>query len=127
MTDLFTAFYTRYLGTTLAGSLTALYTTMAPEGAVFPYGVYSLISVIPGGTFTEDTEDCLIQFNLFSKTVNAEQICDLFEKLKTGFDYFDLNVPNYTTISVIRENAILTQVEKVWQYSVLYRIFLGKN
>lgn len=127
MTDLFNALYTRYLAASLSGSLSALHNTIAPEKAVFPYGVFSLISNVPDWTFTENTENCLVQFNLFSDTVDATQICALFELLKTAFDFLDLTIANYETVSMIRENAILTRVENVWQYNVLYRVLLGKS
>lgn len=127
MTDLFTAIYTRYLAMPLASPLTALHNTQAPEDAVFPYGVFSLISDVPDWTFSEKLENCLIQFNLFSNTVDATEICVLFELLKTAFDFHDLTIANYETVSMVRENSILTRVENVWQYNVLYRVLLGKE
>lgn len=127
MTDLFVAIYTRYLDTALASSLTALHNTLAPEDAVFPYGVFSLISDVPDWTFSENLENCLVQFNLFSNTVDATEICALFTLLKTAFDFFDLTIANYETVSLTRANSILTRVERVWQYNVTYRILLGKN
>ncbi len=127
MTDLFNAIYTYHLTTALASSLEALHNTLAPEDAVFPDGTFSLISDVPEWTFTENLENCLIQFNLFSKTVDATEICALFELLKTAFDFHDLTIANYVTIYMFRENAILTRIEKVWQYNVLYRVLLGKS
>jgi hypothetical protein len=127
MTDLFNAIYTRYQAIGLAGSLTAFYNTKAPETAVYPYGVFNILSVVPDWTFGEEFENCLLQFNLFSKTADATEVCSLFELLKTGFDFHDLAISNYQTVSMTRENAILTQVEDVWQYSVTYRILLQKD
>lgn len=127
MTDLFNAIYTRYLAVPLASSLEALHNTQAPEDAVYPYGVFSLISDVPDWTFTENTENILIQFNLFSNTVDAIEVCALFTLLKTAFDFYDLTIANYETISMVRENSILTRVEKVWQYNVTYRVLLGES
>lgn len=128
MQDLFNAIYTYYLTTSLASSLTGdFYNTEAKEDVSFPYGTFSIVSVVPDWTFTENLEYCLIQFNLFSNTVDATEVCNLFELLKTAFDFYDLAVDNYETVSMVRENAILTRVEKVWQYSVTYRILLGKS
>ena len=49
MQDLFTAIYTHFTeDSDLAGSVSDLYNTEAPQNAVFPYIVFSLVS---------DTED----------------------------------------------------------------------
>lgn len=128
MTDLFNAFYTYYLTTTLASSLQGFHNTLAPESAVYPYGVFQLIGDSPDWTYTEDTEEISLQVNLFSNTVDATEVCALFELLKTAFDKQDISIDNYVWISCIRlPGTILTQVEKVWQYNVTYEILLGKN
>jgi len=127
MNDLFNAIYAHYLDSTLKDSLSALHNTQAPEDAVFPYSVFSLISDVPDWTFTENLENCLIQFNLFSSTVDSTEICALFELLKTAFDFLDLNIDNYETVSMTRENSILTRIENVWQYNATYRILIQKT
>lgn len=127
MTDLFVAIMTRYDAVALSSSLTGLWNTEAPQDAVFPYGVFQLISNVPEWQFEEDFENILLQFNLFSKTSSPVQICALYTLLKTAFDFFDLTIANYETVSLIRENAILTRIENVWQYNVTYRIVMQKN
>ena len=109
MTDLFAAIMIRYAdeAVLLSDSLTALYNTLAPQDAVFPYGVFSLISDVPEWTFSENLENILLQFNIFSDTSDPVEICALYELLKTAFDFFDLPIANYETVSMIRENAIL--------------------
>jgi len=127
MTDLFAAIMTRYAAVPLSASLTGgLWNTQAPQDVVFPYGVFQLISDVPDWTFGENFENVLIQFNLFSDTSDPMQICALFELLKTAFDFLELSVANYETVSMIRENAILT-CNDYWQYNVTYRIMLQKN
>lgn len=127
MTDLFTALYEYWVTTTLNSLMTALYNTEAPETAEYPYAVMSIVSNVADWTFTEDIENCLVQFNIYSDTVDATEVCNIFEALKTAFDFYDLSISNYETISLTRENAILTRVEKVWTYNATYRILLGKN
>lgn len=127
MTDLFAAIITRYEAVGLSNSLTGLWNTQAPQEAVFPYGVFSLISDVPEWTFTEDFENCLLQFNLFSDKSDPVEICALFELLKTAFDFLDLTISNYETVSLVRENSILTRIEDVWQYNVTYRVVLQKD
>ena len=127
MIDLFNAIYDYYTTTPLASSLENLYNTEAPEDVEFPYGVFTLLSDVSDWTFTEEMENCLIQFNLFSKTVDTEEICTLFDLLITAFDFVDLDIDNYVCISATRENSILTRPEKVWQYNITYRFLLGKE
>lgn len=127
MKTLFLAIYDYYSTSSLAEQLTDLYNTEAPSTAVFPYGVFSLPSNVRDGTFTEDFEDCLIQFSLYSDESSASKVCDCFELLKTIFDHVDLTVSGYSPISCEREPANLVKVDGVWQYTVTYRIVLQKN
>lgn len=127
MTDLFNAIYNYYLTTSLASSLSALYNTQAPENAIFPYGVMALINNAEDWTFTEEMEDCLVQIDLYSSTEDAVEVCNLFELLKMAFDFHDLSVTNYVTISLTREAANLVREEYIWHYSITYHIILGKE
>ncbi len=134
MFELYTAIYDHFKADPLFTSavhLTDLYDTEAPADAVFPYGTVAIISDIPDFTFTEDFEDCLVQFNLFSKKTSAEELGILFNLLKgdaevgEGFDYHDLTfIDNFQPVSLVRVNAGRIKVEKVWQYNVLYRCVL---
>ena len=127
MTELFAAIITHYSSDPLKDSLTGgLWNTEAPQDVVFPYGVFQLISDVPEWTFSENLENILIQFNIFSDKSNPVETCALFELLKKAFDFLDLPIDNYETVSLVRENAILTRVESVWQYNVTYRIVIQK-
>lgn len=132
MKDLFKAIYAHYLDDLLATKLTGMYNTEAPPDAVFPYGVFSLISCVQDFNFGEDFENCLVQFNLFSKGT-LQEICDLYDLLKgdvsagTGFDFHDLVFVDYDSVSMIRENSMLGKVEGAWQFSVTYRIVMQKK
>jgi len=133
MNDLFAAIITHYDADPLAALLTGMYNTEAPQDAVFPYGVFSLISDVPDWTFSENFENCLLQFNIFSDKINPVEICALYDLLKgdvgigTGFDFLDLPITDYEAISLVRENAILLRVENIWQYTVTYRILLRET
>ena len=127
MKTLFQAIYARHQATDLSDALTNLYCTEAPPRAVFPYGVFSLVSNVPDWTFTEDFEDSLVQFSLFSNVISDQtEVCDAFELLKAAFDKFDLVVANYKIVSLTREMANLIKQEDVWHYAVTYRIYLEK-
>ena len=128
MQVLFEAIYARYEATALASKLTELYNTEAPADAVFPYGVFSLVSDVSGeGEFEVDTENCLVQFNLFSEKTLATEVCDVFKALKTAFDHYDLTIVGYEIISLEREVANLIRVEKIWQFNVTYRLLFEKE
>lgn len=127
MRALLEAIDTRYKSDSLASSLSDMYNTEAPQDASFPYGVCSVVAITPDWTFTENFENCLIQFNLFSKQPSAGQICDLFTLLIAAFDFLDLAIEGYAIVSCVRETSILTRVENVWQYNILYRIILQKD
>jgi len=126
MKTLFEAIYSHWLSEGKLG-LTQLYNTEGDDDAVFPYGVFSLPSVIPEDTFTEEGESCLIQFNLFSEETLATEICAIFELLKTAFDKRDLSIEDYETVSLTRESANMIRIEKVWQYNVTYNIVIQKT
>lgn len=128
MKTVFEAIYTRYENTALAVKLTELYNTEASSNAVFPYGVFSLPSNVPGdGEFSEDWENCLVQFNLFSKETLSTEVCEVFEALKVAFDFHDLVVIGYEIISLVREVANMIRVEKIWQFNITYRLLIQKE
>ncbi len=126
MKTLFKAIYERWEAQEKLG-LTELYDTEALADAVFPYGTFSLASDIADWTFSDDFENCLVQFNLFSKTLDSAEVDSSFELLKAAFDKFDLIVVGYTIISLERESASRFKVEGIWQYNVVYRIYLQKD
>lgn len=124
---LFMAIYGRYLTTPLANKITDLYNTEAGEDAEYPYGVFSLPSNVPGGTFTENYEDYLIQFVLYSDKTLSTEVVDAFGALKAAYDKHDLVINNAETISLEREPAILNRVEEVWRYAITYRLLIQKG
>jgi len=128
MKVLFDAIFARYQATSLFSALTAMYNTVADEKAVFPYCVFSLPSDTQDWTFTEQSEDCLIRFNLFSRTTLATEVCDLFELLKAAFDFAELSITGFQQVSLVREPGVtLFKIDDVWQYTVVYRIVMQKD
>lgn len=138
MKDLFKALYDHFHSDPMSGTgkFTEIYNTIADVDAIFPYLIFSLPDVVPDNTFTERSEDCLIQFDIYSDKASPVEVCELFELLKgetegvTGFDYVDLSVDNHVTISFTRSGASLNKWEvggkMVWNYSVSYSILLEK-
>ncbi len=124
MIELFDSIYARWVAT-MAGRV--LYNTEAKGEAAFPYTVFSLVSDVPDWTFTEDFEDYLVQFNLFSDASECTEIDTTFKALKAAFDKFDLVIVDHTTISLERGPANLIRVEGVWQMNVSYKMIMQVN
>jgi len=105
-----------------------LYDTNAPQGTQHPYGVFQMISDKPKYNFSDDFEDMLIQFKLFSKVSgSAVELGNMYDALIASFDFAVLTLDDYCTVSMTRENAIKTKIEDVWEYTVLYRLYLQRD
>lgn len=107
-----------------------LFKGRAPDGATYPYAIFMLISDVPADTFTEDLDDILIQFSLFSSASSSGEAEDMYAALKTLYDDCSLNISPTTLIWMKRENAILMVedhttpegTQEVWAYHVDYNI-----
>ena len=135
MKTLFEGIYTQFKASdALEASVTGLYNTKAKPNATFPYIVYSLVSAVTDWDMGNNTyKDVMIQFNIFSDTPSSEEARDIFDLLEgdvdagTGFNFFNLSVDNYNTLIMSPDTAILTQVDKIWQYNVTYNVLLNKT
>lgn len=104
-----------------------LYNTEAPQDKPMPYGVFSLVSDVAENTLTENLENCLVQFSLFSELSSVSEVADAFEALKTLFDDCTLSVTGYATIYMQRESAQLLRQDGIWHYVIEYRVLLEKS
>lgn len=121
MKALFDAIFAHYAATDLTP---VLYNTEADDEAVFPYVVLQLVSgtaidFASGKTFTENW---LIQFNLFDKSADMSALLEVYADLITAFDLTTLTIAGHAFKSCVREGALQTKVEKVWQINVMYRV-----
>lgn len=122
MNALFDAIYNKFVADGKYG-LTALHNTEASAKAVFPYAVFSLVSATTtSADFTDDWENCLIQFNLFDDDPLSTDINTAYKALKDAFHKFDLVVVSAEVVSLEKGVATLTRIEKVWQYNINFRI-----
>lgn len=129
MVDLLKAIMDKYdgdnpLSTALLGGLHHL---EAEQSTSMPYGVFYIVSITPHWTFTSNMEECVIHFNLFSKTAGVAEICDLFAKLKACFDWKTLSISNYVNVYFKRELSELLITDQIWQYAVSYRCELEES
>lgn len=119
------------VGTTLHTAIGGrLYKGRAPEGAAYPYAVFLLVSDVSDPTFTEQLEDVVIQFSLFSSASSSGQIEDIFAALKVLYDDCELTITGETLLYMRRQNATLFAEEhttpdgtvEVWHYAVDYAL-----
>ena len=122
----------------LSGSLLSahianrIYKGQAPEGSAYPYIVYSITSNSPEKTFaaTEEFEDTIIQFSLFSAASGSTEIENMYADLITLYDESTFSVDGSTLVWMYRENATLiiedhttpSGTRKVWAYHVDYNV-----
>ena len=131
MKALFTGIYTLFnaantFKTAVGGQL---YLHEAPQDtATYPYSVYTLISELSDWTFTELTEESLIQFSIFSENKSAGEVTDAYTKMKTLFDDAALSVVGFDEVFMHREFSRLLRdpVTNTWHCSADYRILLEK-
>lgn len=103
-----------------------LHDTEAPKDVEFPYGTFQLIAGTPDHFASNKNfiENCLVQFNLFSKKRSKAELLYIYNALIDCFDFVALAIDNHTTKSCVRESTVQMRVEKVWQMNVTYRLFL---
>lgn len=102
----------------------------APAGAEYPYVVFLIVSDVPDNVFNRLGETVLIQFSLFSKSLSANEIEDMYSHLKTIFDECAMTVTGATMLWMRRVNASLMVedhtvadgTQQVWHYVVDYEI-----
>jgi len=128
----------RFVSDPMSASFTGgIHNTVAPDSAVFPYLVFTLISNTQDITFTEKFEEYLVQFDIYSDEISPLEACNLYLLLKgdpdlnQGFDFAQFTVDGYVLLSCTRESSSLPRWEvegkRVWNYTVTYRILLEKN
>lgn len=135
MNPLFKGIYNHFSATTTTGFYNdisgRLYLNVAPQETTFPYCVYFSVSDIDELDFSDEQEDFLIQFNIFSQNNSALEAGNLLESLKTMFDNCDLTVTDWNHLRFQRNsvypNNDFSQVTPIQGYSVDYDVLLEKR
>lgn len=108
-----------------------MYLNHAPQGATFPYCVCFSVSDVDELDFTDEREDFLIQFNIFSQNNSALEAGNLLDSLKSMFDNCDLTVTNWRHLKFqrdfVRPNNDFRQDPPVQGYSIQYNVLLEKD
>jgi len=137
MKALYTAIYSKFTAE-VAGAHNSFYTAIggrlyfaeAPQGATFPYCVYSMISNTPEYFFNDELyEEFLIQFSLFDQDSSAGDIGTNVGYLKSLFDDCSITVASYGHLLFEREmGRLLRDAENnIWHYAVDYNVILEKD
>lgn len=136
MNALFAAIWNRFATTTGSGLYSdiggRLRHSKAPQGDTFPYCVYFSVSDIDDLDFTDEHEDFLMQFNIFSQKNSALEAGTLLESLKTMFDNCSLTVTGWRHLKFQRDWVIphdddLGQDTPIHGYVVQYSVLLEKE
>ena len=135
MNSLFTAIWDQFSATTGSGFYNdvsgRMYLNKAPQGGTFPYCVYFSASDLDDVDFSDEREEFLIQFNIFSQNNSSTEAGNLLDSLKTMFDTCNLNVTGWNHLKFWREsvtpNNDFSQVPPIQGYSVDYDVLLEKQ
>ena len=131
MKNLTTAIYGRLSGSALAARINSrMFKGQAPEGTDYPYIVYMVVTDTPNHTFTEDFENVLVQFSLFSITSGTTEVENMYTDLKTLYDEKSFSITGSTLVWMRRSNANFivedhttpTGTQKVWAWHVDFEV-----
>ncbi len=134
MNAIFKAIFNKYNTSTGHGAYTSVsgrfYHNVAPQGATFPYVVYFEVTDVDDLNFSEELEDFLIQFNIFSQKNSALEAGQIFENFKSLFDNCSLTVTDWRHIKFQRALTIpnndFTQSPPIQGYSIQYDVLIEK-
>ena len=135
MNSLFESIYNHFSATTGSGFYNdvsgRMFHNIAPQQSTFPYCVYFSVTDYDELDFSDEHEDFLIQFNIFSKSNSALEAGNLLESCKTMFDNCNLNVTDWRLLQFKRNSVLpnndFRQVPSVQGYSVDYDVLLEKE
>lgn len=106
-----------------------LHLDYAPPETAEPYIIFAEISDSPEDTFTDYGENLHYQFTIVSDSRSSEEADDIFELLKTCYDYCTLVVSGYSHIEMRRlpgSNLMSDPDDGCWRRNVDYRILTQK-
>ena len=136
MKNLTTAIYSKISASAFSTSVGGrLYKNRAPQNPTWPYAMFFVVSDVPMNTFTENLEEVIVQFSIFSQASGTTEIEDAFTNLTTLFDDCALTITGNTHLLMERQNASLTSntmdtsigTSDYFQYDVDYRILMKKT
>ena len=109
MNNLLTAIRSKATGSTLSTYVGGrIYLDEIPENVpvVYPYVTFFIVSGTPEKTFTEDHQNVLIQFSMFSTSSGATEITTMYNRLKALYDECTLTITGKTFYRMYETNLI---------------------
>ena len=132
MLNLTTAIWGRLSGSALAARIAnRMFKGQADEGTDYPYAIFFVVTDMPERTFSEDFQDVVVQFSLFSITSGTTEIENMYADLNTLYDdKTPFAVTGSTMIWMRRSQANFlvedhttpTGSQRVWHYAVDYEV-----
>jgi len=129
--NLTTAIYGQLAGSAFATDINSrMFKGQAPEGTTYPYAVYMVVTDVPDHTFSEDFEDVIVQFSLFSSASGTEQIEDMYADLLTLYDENDFSIEEEdliwmresNTAFLVEDHTTPTGTQRIWAYHVSFDV-----
>ena len=133
MNEIFTAIYNKFTTDPLDNFYVSiggrLYLEKAPQNAVYPYVVYSMITDERDWMFEEEFEEFTIDFNIWSQAASADEAGDILGYLKALFDDCSLTVAGgwrhlLFQRDVVFGNHDLEEDPPIWGYLVQYTVMV---
>lgn len=118
------AIYTQFSNDAdLSAAVTDLYFTLAPPDTDRPYITFANISGVEPDTFNENHHDSIYQFTIISEKPSTSEINDIYDKLRSCYDYATLTLTeSWNPVVCQYEWEHLTMIERLWHYYIRYRI-----
>ena len=115
-----TAFYSRFKAVDGTGAANAFFTSVAgqlfedsaPEGAQYPYAVYTIVNAPKERTFTEVYTSMFLELTIFSSNSSSAEIKDIYQKAVALYDECSMSITG-STLVWCREENLTTSIEEV--------------
>lgn len=104
-------------------SLNGLYFTRAKENVDYPYAVFFLeTDATEGRTFSDNSRDFTVQFNVFSSKKSSSEINTVMEYIYSEFDSKEFSMPGGYKNSLFRRTTetIFKNDSGNWQGTISY-------
>ena len=106
MLNLTKAIWSRLSGSALEAHIqNRMFKGQAPEKTDYPFCVYLIVTDTPSHTFSEDFEDVIVQFSLFSITSGTTEVENIYTDLKTLYDEKSFSITGSTLVWMRRSSA----------------------
>ena len=136
MLNLTTAIYGRLSGSALAARIgNRMFKGQAPEGTDYPYVVYQVVTNVPDHDFSNDYENTIVQFSIFSSASGTTEVENCYTDLKTLYDEQDFSVTGSDLVWMRRSNANFivedhttsTGTQRVWAWHIEFQVLTSLN